>query len=295
LTSRLVPTVVLLCASVLWGLTWLPFKHFGAFGIEGPRVTLSAHGSVGALAIPFLFVQRRSWLPHWRSLALVGVLGGLANLAFATAIVRGDVTRVMALFYLLPAWGVVMARLFLHEPIDAPRLVSLVCALSGAFFVLGGARILVAPPSWIDAFAALSGFALAANNVTFRKAQALSVSTKVASVFVGSLAWGAIAVALDGSARPLTAPPVEWLGVVLFGLVWLLLATLGTLFGVNHLEAGRSSILILMELVTAVVSSSLVTRHIPDASACAGGVLILVSALLEAIRPARAHEPAAPV
>ena len=132
---------------MLWGLTWLPLKHFGTFGIEGPLVTLSAHGSVGALALPLLFARRQSWLAHWRSLALVAVFGGLANLAFATAIVRGDVTRVMALFYLLPAWGVLMARLFLHEPIDAPRLLSLLCALSGAFFVLGGARILVAPPS----------------------------------------------------------------------------------------------------------------------------------------------------
>ena len=61
----------------------------------------------------------------------------------------------------------------------------------------------------------------------------------------------------------------------------------------NHLEAGRSSILILMELVTAVVSSSLVMRHVPDLTACIGGVLILVSALLEALRPSRAHEPTA--
>lgn len=279
---------------MLWGLTWLPLKHFGAFGIEGPLVTLSAHGSVGALAIPFLFARRNTWRPEWRSLALVGFFGGLANLAFAIAIVRGDVTRVMALFYLLPAWGVIMARLFLHEAIDAPRLLSLLCALSGAFFVLGGARILVAPPSWIDAFAALSGFALAANNVTFRKAQALSVPIKVAAVFAGSLAWGFLAVTLDGSARPVTAPPLEWVGVVLFGLVWILLATLGTLFGVNHLEAGRSSILILMELVTAIVSSSLVMRHIPDASACVGGVLILASALLEAMRPAHATAPGTP-
>lgn len=282
--SRLLPTVVLLGASVLWGLTWLPLKHFGSYGIAGPLVTLSAHGSVGLLALPFLARRRRAWGPYWRSLALLAVFGGLANLAFATAMLEGDVTRVMALFYLLPAWGVVLARFLLGEAIDAKRVLSLGCALSGAFLVLGGRRILVAPPSWIDALAMLSGFALAVNNVVFRKAQALSVPTKVAAVFFGSLLWGALAVLVGLGTHRVTAPAVVWLEVVAFGLVWILLATAGTLFGVHYLEAGRSSVLILMELVTAVVSSSVILGRLPDASACVGGGLILTSALLEALR-----------
>ncbi len=275
---------MLLGASVLWGLTWLPLKHFGSVGIEGPLVTLSAHGSVGLLAIPFLAARWRTWRESWLTLALLAVFGGLANLAFATAIMNGDVSRVMALFYLLPAWGVVLARVLLHEPIDAKRLLSLGAALAGAFLVLGGSRILVAPPSWIDALALLSGFALAVNNVLFRKAQDLPVPPKVAAVFVGSLAWGALTVALGRAAHPVAADLPEWVAVVAFGLVWILLATAGTMFGVNHLAAGRSSVLILMELVTAVVSSSLLLHHVPDAGACVGGALILVSALVEALR-----------
>jgi drug/metabolite transporter (DMT)-like permease len=292
--GRLVPTVVLLGASVLWGLTWLPLKHFGSVGIEGPLVTLSAHGSVGVLALPFLAASRRTWLGEWPSLALLAAFGGLANLAFATAMMNGDVTRVMALFYLLPAWGVVLARVLLHEPIDTKRVLSLGSALAGAFLVLGGPRILVAPPSFIDALALLSGFALAVNNVVFRKTQRLAVATKVAAVFVGSLGWGAFTVALGGGNRPVTAGAGEWLAVVAFGLVWILLATAGTLFGVNHLEAGRSSVLILMELVTATVSSSLLSRRIPDAAACVGGALILISALIEALRRDPAGEPESP-
>lgn len=280
----MLPTVVLLGASVLWGLTWLPLKHFGAVGIEGPLVTLSAHGSVGLLAIPFLAARRRAWQKSWPSLALLAVFGGLANLAFATAMMDGDVARVMALFYLLPAWGVVLARALLHEPIDAQRLVSLGAALAGAFLVLGGSRVLVAPPSWVDALALLSGFALAVNNVLFRKTQELSVPIKVAAVFVGSLAWGALTVALGAGTRAVSATAFEWLAVVAFGLVWILLATAGTMFGVNHLAAGRSSVLILMELVSAVVSSSILLRHLPDANACVGGTLILGSALIEALR-----------
>src|SRR5687768_11300995 len=98
------PVVVLLVASTAWGLTWMPLKHFGEHGIRGVWVTLVAHGTVGALALPLLWRTREQWGPTWRSMALLALFGGLANLAFATAIVSGDVLRVMALFYLLPAW-----------------------------------------------------------------------------------------------------------------------------------------------------------------------------------------------
>ena len=41
-----------------------------------------------------------------------------------------------------------------------------------------------------------------------------------------------------------------------------------------------------MPLGMAVVSSALIQHNVPDAFTCAGGVLILLSALLEAMRPA---------
>jgi drug/metabolite transporter (DMT)-like permease len=287
--SSAFPVFALLGASGLWGLTWLPLKHFGTFGIDGALVTLCAHGSVGLLAAPFLLARRTRWLPDWRSMAVLAVCGGLANLAFASAMVLGDVTRVMALFYLLPAWGVLLARVLIGERVDGKRAGSLVCALSGAFLVLGGPRILVAPPTWVDALATLSGLTLAFNNVVFRKAQGIPMTDKVAAVFVGSLLLAAAAQAFAAGPVP-TAPARIWLEVVLFGMIWILLATAGTLFGVNNMEAGRSSVLIIMELVTAVVSSALIQRDVPDLLTCAGGALILASALLEAIRttPARA-------
>ena len=278
------PVLVLLASSVLWGLTWVPLKHFGGFGIEGPLVTLFAHGTVGLLAIPWLLRTRAAWRGSFGTMCWLAGLGGLANLAFASAISLGDVTRVMVLFYLLPAWGVLGARLMLNERIDRRRGLSLVFALSGAFFVLGGPRILDQPPGWIDAVAALAGFALARNNVVFRKAEQVPVASKVGFVFVGSLAWALLVIAATPSFTMPVAPLVIWTEVVLFGLVWILVATAGTLFGVHHLDAGRSSQLIIMELVTAVVSSAVIDANVPSALECVGGVLILVSGLLEALR-----------
>jgi drug/metabolite transporter (DMT)-like permease len=217
-------------------------------------------------------------------MAWLGGLGGLANLAFASAISLGDVTRVMVLFYLLPAWGVLGARLLLNERIDRRRGLSLGLALSGAFFVLGGPKILEQPPGWIDAVAAVSGFALAMNNVVFRKAEQVPVASKVGFVFAGSLAWALLVIAATPSFVLPVAPMLIWTEVVLYGVIWILVATAGTLFGVHHLDAGRSSLLIIMELVTAVVSSAIIGGNVPSALECVGGVLILASGVLEALR-----------
>ena len=50
----LYPVLVLLAASVAWGLTWIPLKYFAGFGLQGVNVTLVAHGSVGVLSLPWL-------------------------------------------------------------------------------------------------------------------------------------------------------------------------------------------------------------------------------------------------
>jgi drug/metabolite transporter (DMT)-like permease len=281
------PVVVLLVASAGWGLTWMPLKHFGDYGIRGVWVTLVAHGTVGALALPLLWRTRRQWLGSWRTMALLAVSGGLANLAFATAIVSGDVLRVMALFYLLPAWGVIGGRVLLGEVIDRSRQLSLLGALAGAFLVLGGTELGATPPTWIDAAALGSGMALGLHNVLFRRAQGVPVVTKVGFNFVGCLGWAALLVALGAAPAPGGVPPAIWAQVVGFGVVWILLATAGTLWGVHHLEAGRSSVLIIMELVTAVVSSALLNARPIAIGEWVGGGLILSAALIEARRPAR--------
>jgi drug/metabolite transporter (DMT)-like permease len=284
--SGFLPVAALLGCSVLWGLTWLPLKHFGAYGIEGPLVTLCAHGSVGLLALPFLWRQRhRLWLQR-RAMFWLAVFGGLTNVTFASAMLRGDVTRVMGLFYLLPAWGVLGGRLFLGERIDRQRWTSLVCALLGAFMVLGGPNLLASPPGWGDLLAVIAGLTLALNNVLFRKAWQVPVPTKVAITFVGCLGWAALLMLLGAARPPSAVPSLVWIELVAFGVIWILAASLGTLWGVNQMEAGRSSMLIIMELVTAVVSASILTSDVPTPSEWFGGGLILLSALLDARRSA---------
>jgi drug/metabolite transporter (DMT)-like permease len=282
------PVLALAGASLLWGLTWIPLKYFGSFGLQGVTVTLVAHGSVGALALGWLLLRLARWRRAWTGVLALGACGGIANLAFASAIVSGDVVRVMVLFYLLPAWGVLGGWLILGERVDLLRKLSVVGALGGAVLILGGPQVLTEPPSVSDALAVLSGFALALNNVLFRKLTSLPVPDKIAAMFAGCLLLALLLTLLGVQPLPSAVPLAVWLQLAAFGLVGLSIATAGTQWGVAHMEAGKSSVLIIMELVAAVASAALINGTRLSWLEWLGGGLVVAASLLEARRPAEA-------
>jgi drug/metabolite transporter (DMT)-like permease len=282
----LYPVLALLTSSVLWGLAWLPLKYFAGFGLQGVSVTLVGHGSVGALALPWLWRTFRAWRAAWRGMALLALFGGLANLAFSCAIVSGDVVRVMVLFYLLPAWGVLGGWLLLGERVDLTRKLTVVGALGGAFLILGDIRMFAKPPSLSDVLAVVSGMALALNNVLFRKLSTLSVPDKVAAMFAGCIFWAAPLTLLGVQVLPSGVPSYVWLELSAFGLIGLSVATAGTQWGVSRMEAGRSSVLIILELVAAVASAALINGTRLKPIEWLGCSLIVAAAFIEARRPA---------
>lgn len=289
------PVLVLLAGSVMWGLSWLPLKYFAGFGLEGLNVTLVGHGSVGVLGAALLVARFHAWRRQLPGVLLLACSGGLANLAFATAIVQGDVVRVMVLFYLLPAWGVLGGYLWLGERVDTLRKLTVAAALLGAYLILGGAS-LSQLPSTTDVLAIVSGMALALNNVWVRKLRDVAVSLKTTATFAGCLLLAVPLSLLGLQPLPADVPPAVWLQLAGFGLVWLLLATAATQWGVAHMEAGRSSVLIIVELFTAVISAALLSGTQLSPLEWLGGALVTFAALAEARRsagpPARAQPSA---
>jgi drug/metabolite transporter (DMT)-like permease len=289
--DRARPVSALLFSATLWGLSWWPLKYFHAQGIDGAALLLVGYGSVGLMLLPFVWRERARWRRETRYVVLMTVLGGYGNLAFAYAMIFGDVVRAMMLFYLAPVWGVLGGRVVLGEVIDGKRWLGVVLALTGAFLVLGAWNVLAAPPGWVDLLALSAGFTFALNNVLCRAAQQVPLATKGAVIFLGCgllalplLAWG-------GQAWPSVAP-AAWGQLVGFGLGGLLLATLATLWGVTRMEAGRAAVILIAELLVAVVSATLIGQEQLTAGELAGGALILTAALLEALRPAESARAA---
>ena len=64
----------------------------------------------------------------------------------------------------------------------------------------------------------------------------------------------------------------------------MMLITLGTQWGVTHLEAGRASIIIVMELVVAVISAVIILNQSLSLVEIAGALLVITAAILEGFR-----------
>jgi drug/metabolite transporter (DMT)-like permease len=286
--APVLPVLVLFTSSIFWGLTWIPLKYFGQAGLSGVAVTAAAHGAICVLAVPYLFTRRRVWWPARGQMLLLAMAGGLANMAFSSALLYGEVLRVMALFYLLPVWGVLGGRWLLGETIGRRRAINMSLALLGAFLVLGAFSVFRERPTLIDGLAVLSGMALALNNILFRRAESVPVASKVAFTFVGSCAWASSCLVLLNVGPTLPISTGLWLGVAAFGIAYLLPASLGTLWAVGQMEAGRSAILIIVELLAAVFSAAIYNGDVPFARELVGGSLIVLAAVLEA----RSHKSA---
>lgn len=275
--------LVLFISSIGWGLTWLPIKKLSEMGLDSMHLIFIAFVSGALLLSPWLYQQYTLWKQSIGFMLMIALAGGIANASFQTAIVHGDVIRVMILFYMLPVWSVIGGRLFLKEKIDSTRIIAVVLCLSGAYIILDVWHASWQGITWIDVLAMSSGMGLAATNILFRFTQHVPVMSKVAAMFIGcTMLIGASLTMFT----PATVLPennvIVW--AVAYGALWLTLITFGTQWAVTRMEAGRSAIIIVMELVVAVMTSAWLSQADLMTYEIVGGVMVLSAAVLEGSR-----------
>jgi drug/metabolite transporter (DMT)-like permease len=281
---------VLLFSASLWGLTWWPLKSFAAAGLSGPLLAMLTYGFAGLVGLPWLLVQRRQWRRQTGMLVLIALVGGWGNTAFVSAMVLGDVVRVMLLFYLAPVWSVLGGRVFLGERVSARRALAVGLSLGGAFLVVGGMSAFASPPSAADLLAVTAGLAFSGNNILARKAQEIPASSKTVGLLLGcgvtsALMLGAMAWFGEAPSAAQLAGGFSWHIVLLlaaFSLLWLALVSFTWQWSVTRLEAGRSGVIAIAELVVALLSATLTGYEIMTLLECIGAALIACAAVLEA-------------
>ena len=278
------PVFVLLLSSIGWGLTWWPVKQLNAQGLDSLWMIAVAFVTGVVVLLPWLYVQRSQWQSKTGFMLGIALAGGVANVAFQLAIYYGDIIRVMILFYLLPVWSVIGGRIFLGERLDTLRIIAVLICLSGALIILDVSNVaLLQTIGWIDLMAIASGVSLAITNILFRSVLDIPLMSKISFMFLGSSVLIVLALLFFRPAVPDVAASVIVM-TMLYGAIWLLFITLGTQWAVTKMEAGRSSIILVTELVVAVVSAALIAEHYLQWHEMVGGVLVLVAAVLEGLR-----------
>ena len=275
--------IVLFVSSVGWGLTWIPLKALNELGLDSLQLILIAFASATLVVSPWLFKQYATWKKQTGLMFLIAFTGGFANTSFQVALYHGEVIRVMILFYMLPVWSVLGGRLILKEKIDTLRIITVLLCLGGAYIILEAWQTSWTDLNWIDFLALGSGFGLSMTIILFRFALDIPVMSKIASAFIGS----SVLTGLAFIPFPATSSQVEHstlLWAVLYGAFWLTLISIGTQWAVTRMDAGRSAVIIVMELVTAVVSIALLTEANLTWTEMTGALMVLSAAIMEGSR-----------
>jgi len=287
--------------ALVWGTSWWPFRWLQAAGLHPLWATALIYTLASAV---ILAVRPRAFGQVLRTPALwlLVAAAGTTNAAFNWGVVIGDVVRVVLLFYLMPLWTVLLARLLLGERFTAAAALRTVLALVGAAIVLwpeGGAepgdfaRQLPLPRSLADWLGVVGGFSFALNNVMLRREAARPEEGRALAMFLGgAVVAAAVAgvLAASGQARwPTPASAPDWLLPVAGLTVLFLAGNLALQYGAARLAANRTSVVMLTEVVFASASAIAFGGGTLTARAALGGGLIVASALLAALAPAEHH------
>ena len=234
----------------------------------------------------------RAWRQHPALWALV-LASGLTNVGFNWAVTVGDVVRVVLLFYLMPAWSVLVAWWLLGDRPTPGALLRLLLALSGLVIVLHRPDSpWPVPESLADVLALLGGLSFAVTNALLFKLKDTPESSRMLAMFGGG-AFMAALTALLGSGSAVVVQSVlwqpGWIGPVLLLTFAFLAGNIALQYGAARLPAHTTALVMLSEVVFASVSSVILGVSTWDLRTLLGGALILLAAVLSVVMPGRAQ------
>ena len=281
------PVAALMVNAFTWGVSWWPLRQLQDAGLHPLWATVLIY----ALAVALIVALRPAAVAHLLKTPVLWVLvlaAGTTNATFNWAVTIGDVVRVVLLFYLMPLWAVLLARLLLHEPLTGAALFRVALALAGAATVLWPAEGgLPLPRTLAEWLSVLGGFSFALNNVMLRREAHQPEAARALAMFVGgavvALVLAAALSATAGSKVPLPPPlALGWvLGALAMGAAFLV-GNIALQYGAARLPANVTAVVMISEVLFASLSAVALGAGTMSLQLAVGGALIVGATLLSA-------------
>ena len=287
----------LLVNAFVWGVSWWPLRQLQSAGLHPLWSTVIMY--CFALAV-VLAIKPKAWqgLIQHPQLWLLLLASGLTNVGFNWAVSISDVVRVLILFYLMPAWAVLLAWLIVGEHPTRLALMRLLIAFTGVMVVLlppalftttdAAASTLASSGlyfSFADGLAVMGGFCFAFTNVLLKKLNHTPSESRMFAMFCG----GAVLAFLAGTAG-MSQGWVNALPAVSSSWVWLagglalafLLGNVALQYGASRLRSSTTSVIMLSEVAFGSLSAIALGAAVLDTHTLLGGLMIIFAAVLAA-------------
>jgi len=271
----------------VWGVSWWPLRQLQDLGLHPLWSTALVFLMIfaGLLAFNFKHLGAFASTPQ---LWLLAFASGLTNVGFNWAVTVGDVVRVVLLFYLMPAWSVLVAWALLGEKPTGASLGRLALAMAGVLIVLKTPDSpWPVPQGLIDWLALVGGFSFALTNVMLNKLAAAPSGARMLAMFGGGGVMAAGVALVGGAQHIVPAPQLVWASAPLvLGLALAFcLSNAALQYGAARLAATTTALVMLTEILFASVSSALLGAAEFTPRILIGGALIVLAALLAARSP----------
>jgi len=284
--TQVLAALALTFNAFVWGTSWWPFRLLEARGLHPLWTTVFVY-ALSCIVIVVARPHAVAQVVRAPALWVLVLASGTTNAAFNWAVVIGDVVRVVLLFYLMPLWAVLLARVLLGERLTPLAGVRVLLAIGGAAIVMwpagGGWPV---PDGLADWLGVLGGFSFALNNVMLRRESQRSDESRALSMFAGGvLVAGVLASVLAARgnlAWPADAGPAWGLGVALLGGLFLL-SNFALQYGAARLTASATAVILLSEVLFAAASALALGGGTLTVPLVMGGTLIVLAALLSSV------------
>ena len=286
------PVLALLVNAFVWGVSWWPFRQLQTLGLHPLWATTIVYVLSSVAIIAWRPAALRQFLQS-PALWLIFLGSGATNATFNWSVSIGDVVRVVLLFYLMPLWSLLLARVILKERLTASAIVRVAMALGGATLVLsngvGATRGGVLP----DVLAVLGGFAFALNNVMLKREAARPEEGRALAMFLGgTVVAGLTAVVLSSGGAAGVQWPVasaSWVLPALALAIAFMVSNLCLQYGAARLSAAATAVVMPCEVLFAALTSVWWGGAVLHATVLAGGALILAAALASVFEKRPSH------
>jgi len=280
--------LALVLNAFIWGCSWWPFRQLQGHGLHPLWATALVYLIV---VIGLTLVRPRAWRGFFAhpELWFLAAASGLTNVGFNWAVTVGDVVRVVLLFYLMPAWAVLVAWVMLGEKPTAASLLRLLLAMAGVLIVLKSPDSpWPLPQGWPDWLAIMGGFSFAVTNAVLREYRHTTSESRMLAMFGGSglMAAGAALAGMSQMLVPAPALAAAGIPMMLALSLAFMASNAGLQYGAARLPGSTTSIVMLTEILFASLSAALLGAADITPRILMGGGLIVLAAVLAATAPA---------